>query len=111
LALSTAVFALGLRFVHYFRPDLIPWRLKSAYPLMLAGAGFACMQFAIPRTRTQITLGLIVSAAFILWGVEQFLSNQAVASIIDDLVVFLFVLDLSIVIRGHLKSQPGTTTL
>ncbi len=47
----------------------------------------------------------MVAAAFILWGTEQFLSNQALISFIDDVVVLLFVTDLSIVIYGHLK--PG----
>jgi hypothetical protein len=45
----------------------------------------------------------MVAAAFILWGTEQLLSNQAVVSFINDIVVLLFVLDLSIVIYGHLK--------
>jgi DNA replication protein DnaC len=38
---------------------------------------------------------------------EQFLSDQAVISFIDDVVVFLFVVDLSIVIRHNLRSCAG----
>jgi DNA replication protein DnaC len=40
-----------------------------------------------------------------------FLSNQAVISFIDDIVVFLFVADLSIVIRQNLKSGAGERQL
>lgn len=68
------------------------------------GLAFALLQFAVSRTRIQIVLGLSVSAAFIFWGVEQFVPNPFVASSIDDFVVFLFVLDLSLVIYQHLKS-------
>jgi hypothetical protein len=111
LAFASAVLVVALRLIHCSRPNLISWNLKSAIPLMLAGLSFACLQFVIPRTRAQVTLGLAVSAAFILWGIEQFVSSRAAAAVIDDIVVFLFVFDLSLVIRGHLKTNsdmPGT---
>jgi hypothetical protein len=100
----TAVLLIVLRLIHLFRPDVIRWNLKSAIPLMLVGIAFALLQFGVSRTRIQIVLGLSVSAAFVFWGVEQFVSSQFVASSIDDFVVFLFVLDLSLVIYQHLRS-------
>jgi hypothetical protein len=105
LAIASAVILVALHLVHSFQPDFMPWKMKSAIPLILIGVAFASLQFVLPRTRTQILLGLMVSAAFILWGTEQYLSNQAMVSFIDDIVVLLFVIDLSIVIRGYLK--PG----
>ncbi|HUD46700.1 MAG TPA: hypothetical protein VMR33_07710 [Candidatus Baltobacteraceae bacterium] len=105
LAIFSAISIVALRLIHCVRPNLLPWTLKSAIPLILIGVAFACLQFILPRTRRQILLGLMVAVAFILWGTEQFLSNQTIASFIDDLVVLLFVIDLSIVIYGHLK--PG----
>ena len=110
LAVSAAVILVTLRLIRCFQPNLIPWTLKSAYPLILIGIAFASLQFASPRTRKQILMGVIVSAAFILWGTEQCLSNQAMVSLIDDIVVFLFVLDLSIVIYSHLKSGAHRTS-
>jgi hypothetical protein len=104
LAILAAMGMVSLRLIHCFQPNLLPWTLKSAIPLILIGIAFASLQFVLPRTRLQILLGLLVAAAFILWGTEQFLSNRAVASFIDDVVVLLFVLDLSIVVWGHLKS-------
>jgi hypothetical protein len=103
LAVSAASILVALRLIHCVQPGFFPWNLKSAIPLILIGIAFASFQFSVPRTRSQILLGLMVAAAFILWGTEQFLSNQATVSFIDDIVVFLFVLDLSIVIYGHLK--------
>ena len=109
IALGLGIFAATsiviLRLLHCFQPNLLPWTLKSAIPLILIGVAFAALQFTLARTRRQILLGLMVATAFILWGTEQYLSNQVIVSFIDDMVVFLFVLDLSIVIYGHLK--PG----
>jgi hypothetical protein len=105
LAICSVVIVVTVRLIRCFQPDLLPWTLKSAIPLILIGIAFASLQFALPRTHAQILLGLMVSAAFILWGAEQFLSNPAIVAFIDDIVVLLFVMDLSIVIYGHLK--PG----
>jgi hypothetical protein len=104
LAISTAVLIVILDLIHCLKPSLVPQTLKSAVPLILIGIAFASLQFVSRRTARQIFLGLMVAVAFILWGTEQFLSNQAIASFIDDVVVLLFVSDLSIVIYGHLKS-------
>ncbi len=109
LASGAALLLITVRFVNYFRPDLFTWTLKSAIPLILAGASFACLQFAVPRTRPQIVLGLSASSAFILWGIEQFVTNRLLASCIDDLVVFLFVLDLSLVVYGQIRNPASIT--
>jgi hypothetical protein len=106
LAVSTAVLLVALRVLHFVQPRLFPWTLKSAVPLILIGVAFAALQFIVSRTRAQMVLGFLVALAFILWGAEQFVPNLAIASFMDDVVVFLFVLDLGMVIYGHLK--PGT---
>lgn len=108
VALLAACLLVALRFLKLVAPSLRVWTLKSAIPLILVGFAFAFLQFAIPRTRSQLTLGLVVSAAFILWGSEQFLTNSALIAAIDDLVVFFFVLDLSLVIFGHLTPGKGS---
>ena len=105
LAISTAIIIVILHLIYCLQPHLVSRTLKSGVPLILIGVAFASLQFILPRARRQILLGLMVAAAFILWGTEQFLSNQLLVSFIDDIVVLLFVLDLSIVIYGHLK--PG----
>ena len=105
LALASAIIVVALRIIHCFEPALFPWPLKSGVPLILIGVSFACLQFALPRTRSQMLLGLSVGAAFILWGSEQFLDAPAVIAFVDDVVMFLFVLDLGLVIRGLLKEK------
>src|ERR1022692_2171449 len=98
LALLSAIVVVALRLIHCFHPTLFLLPLRSGIPLIFIGLSFACLQFAVRRTPSQCMLGLSVSIAFILWGIEQFLPNQAMVSCIDDGVVFLFVLDLGIVI-------------
>jgi hypothetical protein len=108
LAISTAIFIVLVDLINCVQPQLVAWNLKSADPLILIGIAFAALQFALPRMRGQRLLGLMVAAAFILWGTEQFLDNKAVVSFIDDVVVLLFVTDLSIVIFGNLKAGVRT---
>jgi len=111
LALLSAVVVVALRLIHCFQPTLFLLPLRSGIPLILIGLSFASLQFAIRRTPSQCILGLSVSTAFTLWGIEQFLPNQAMVSFIDDVVVFLFVLDLGIVICGLLKVGNGEKAL
>ncbi len=105
LAIFAAFLLIALRLVHWLQPNLLPWTLKSAIPLILIGIAFAWFQFSLPRTLGQRLSGLGVAAAFVLWGIEQFVPNQRIVSAIDDVVVFLFVLDLGIVICGSLREQ------
>jgi hypothetical protein len=105
LAVLTAITVVTLRLIHCFHPALFLLPLRSGIPLILIGLSFACLQFAVRRTPSQCVLGLCVSVAFMLWGIEQFLPNQAMVLFIDDVVVFLFVLDLGIVICGLLKGK------
>jgi hypothetical protein len=105
LAVSSAFVVLALDCLHPFAPFLESWRLKSAFPLLFVGISYACLQFTSPRSWKEFALGLSVGIAFMLWGAEQFVPFPAVRAWIDDGVMFLFVLDLSIVIRRHLVAS------
>ena len=107
LAVIGACMVIALDCLHSVGGALVPWRLKSAFPLICVGISYGCLQFTLPRSRSELVLSLAVGLAFVLWGVEQFVPDRELASLIDDLVVFLFVLDLSIVIRGHLRSSDS----
>lgn len=101
-ALATAAAVILLDAAHLIRPDA-PWRVKSALPLIGIGVSYALLQFTLPRTKTEFLLSMAVSVAFILWGLEQYVPVLRIASLLDDMVAFLFVMDLGIVIRGRLK--------
>jgi DNA replication protein DnaC len=80
---------------------------KSAVPLIAIGISYFVLILSLRRTLGQRLVGIFVGMAFVLWGLEQFLSDQAWISFIDDVVVFLFVVDLSIVIRHNLRRCVG----
>jgi hypothetical protein len=85
----------------------LPISCKSGVPLMAIGISYFILVVTLRRTLGQRLVGIFIGLAFVLWGLEQFLSDQVVISFIDDVVVFLFVVDLSIVIRHNLRSCAG----
>jgi hypothetical protein len=101
VAFASAAGIIVLDALHLVRPDM-SWKLKSALPLICIGLSYALLQFTLPRTRTEFCLSLAASLAFVLWGAEQFIPVARIASVVDDVVVFLFVLDLGVVIRSQL---------
>ena len=112
MAFLSALFILLLHIPHSrellqsIHLNLPGWCLKSAWPLIFIGISYASLLFTLPHTPAQRLLGLLVCLAFAGWGSEQFISNPSIVSLIDDMIVFLFVLDLSLVIRGHLAVRP-----
>jgi DNA replication protein DnaC len=80
---------------------------KSAIPLIAIGISYFVLIISLRRTFGQRLAGVFIGLAFVLWGLEQFLSDKVWSSFIDDVVVFLFVVDLSIVIRHHLRNCNG----
>ncbi|HEX4085609.1 MAG TPA: hypothetical protein VHY22_11905 [Chthoniobacteraceae bacterium] len=103
-AFVTAAALLALDAGHMVRPEFAA-HFKSAIPLICIGVSYASLQFTLPRSGMELCLGLAVSLAFVLWGAEQFIPAPRIAGMVDDAVVFLFVLDLSIVIRGKLRNR------
>lgn len=83
----------------------LPWAAKSAIPLIAIGFSYICLILTQTRTALQKLLGASVGLAFILWGTEQYLSDRVLAAFIDDLVVILFVLDLSLVVKKGLGAK------
>jgi DNA replication protein DnaC len=80
---------------------------KSAIPLIAIGISYFILIISLRRTFGQRLVGIFIGLAFVLWGLEQYLNDKVVISFIDDVVVFLFVVDLSIVIRHNLRNCIG----
>jgi hypothetical protein len=104
-AVASVIAILAIDAAHLAHPQLT-WRIKSALPLIAIGLSYALLQFTLPRTLTEFLLSLSVSLGFILWGAEQYIPAPQVASFVDHLVAFLFVMDLGLVIRARLKHAP-----
>ncbi|MEI6078200.1 MAG: hypothetical protein WCS94_21650 [Verrucomicrobiota bacterium] len=49
--------------------------------------------------------GLLLGAAFALWGCEQFLPASPWLTLMDDLVIGIFVLDLGIIMASQLLKK------
>jgi DNA replication protein DnaC len=107
VAILTAGFLIGRHVLPLITGSQPPISFKSATPLIAIGISYFVLILSLRRTLGQRLVGIFVGLAFVLWGVEQFLSDRAWISFIDDVVVFLFVVDLSIVIRHNLRSCVG----
>jgi DNA replication protein DnaC len=111
VALWVAILTACFLIVRHVLPVILgsqpPISLKSAVPLIAIGISYSVLIITLRRTLGQRLVGILMGLAFVLWGLEQFLSDQAVISFMDDIVVFLFVVDLSIVIRQNLRSCAG----
>jgi DNA replication protein DnaC len=107
VAILTASFLMVSHALPLLTGSRPPISLKSAVPLIAIGISYFILILTLRRTLGQRIVGIFIGIAFVLWGLEQFLSDQAVISFLDDVVVFLFVVDLSIVIRQNLRSCVG----
>lgn len=111
VAILTAIFIMARHALPLIMGTQLPISLKSGVPLIAIGLSYCVLVSTLRRTLGQCFVGILMGLAFVLWGMEQFLSDRAVISFIDDIVVFLFVADLSIVIRQNLKSGAGERRL
>jgi DNA replication protein DnaC len=107
VAILAASFLMARHALPMFLGSELGISLKSAVPLMAIGISYFILILTLRRTLGQRLVGIFIGLAFVLWGLEQFLRDQTAISFIDDVVVFLFVVDLSIVIRHNLRSCVG----
>jgi len=82
---------------------ILPHAPISAAPLLFIGAAYLGFQVLIRPKPLDLFKALIVSSAFILWGVDQLLPGGRVATTLGDVVITLYVLDLGWVMIDRLK--------
>jgi len=74
----------------------------SSLPLGLAGFSYALLQFHLaPPTRTLLKR-LLLAATFIIWAIDQLLPAGPLATLLGDLVIATYVLDLFWLIQEQL---------
>ena|SRR5215469_7049856 len=83
----------------------LPHAPVSAAPLLLIGAASVGFQVLIRPKPLDLLKALIVSSAFILWGIDQLLPSGWVATTLGDVVITLYVLDLGWVMIDRLKQS------
>ena len=81
----------------------LPHAPAEASPLLFIGTAYLGLQALLRPKPLDLFKALIISSAFILWGVDQLLPGGRVATTLGDVVVTLYVLDLGWVMIDRLK--------
>ena len=77
----------------------------SAVPLLLIGLASLCFQLVSRPRLLDLCKALMVSSAFILWGIDQLLSAGGLTTMLGDVVIVLYVIDLGWMMADRLKQQ------
>lgn len=88
---------------------VLPHAPVSAAPLLFIGAAYLGFQVLLRPKPLDLFKALIISAAFILWGVDQLLLVGWVATTLGDVVITLYVLDLGWMMIDRLKQRNPLT--
>jgi hypothetical protein len=84
-----------------FRYDAAHLRMGSP-PFIFIGLAFIAYQLGRSCSWHARIKGLLLGAAFALWGSEQFLPATRWLTLMDNLVIGIFVVDLGIIVAGQL---------
>jgi hypothetical protein len=79
------------------------WLASSA--LLLAGIACIALASAVRAHPKDVILRLSLGSAFILWGIQQLLHESRVSALLGDIVIVLFVVDLSAIIEIALRTN------
>ena len=74
----------------------------AAFPLLLIGLSYISLQLSTRRRPSEVIKELLLGLAFVLWGGEQLLPSSPLVTILDSLVVTIFVVDLALIIKERL---------
>jgi hypothetical protein len=77
----------------------------SAAPLLLIGATYLGFQLLMQPKPLDLFKALIVSSAFLLWGIDQLLPPSWFATTLGDVVIVLYVVDLGWMMADRLKQH------
>jgi len=81
----------------------------GALPLILIGLSYISFQLSGRRHIIEKIKGLLLGLAFVLWGSEQLMPPSPWVTVIDSLVITIFVVDLALIIVEHLRRKDEDT--
>lgn len=84
---------------------MFPHAPLSAAPLLLIGATYLGFQMLMRPKPLDLFKASIISSAFLLWGIDQLLHPGRFATTLGDVVIVLYVIDLSWIMTDRLKLQ------
>jgi hypothetical protein len=92
---------------------ILPHAPISAAPLLSIGVTYLGFQVLMRPKLLDLLKALIVSSAFLLWGVDQLLPTGWFATLLGDVVIVLYVIDLGWMmverLKQHWKSRHATS--
>ena len=75
----------------------------SAAPLILIGLAYLSLATFARAGFFEFIKRALLASAFILWGIDQLMTAGPLSKLIGDVVITLYVFDLSLMIRDHLR--------
>jgi hypothetical protein len=81
----------------------------SSLALALVGAAYAILQIRLKPARRTLLKRLLLASTFLLWSIDQLLPAGKPATILGDIVVSAYVLDLFWIIQEQEESGGGDT--
>jgi hypothetical protein len=79
------------------------WLAASA--LLLAGIACLGLASAVSAHTKDLFMRLSLGAAFILWGIQQLLPEGGLSRTLGDIVIVLFIVDISALIEATLQAR------
>lgn len=77
----------------------------TAAPLLLVGTSFLFVQPIIRPRLIELLKNVLLAATFLLWGIIQFMPQNAMSLRLGNVVIALYVLDLAWMTLGTVNSQ------
>jgi hypothetical protein len=78
-------------------------------PLILIDTAYIALQPIVRPQLIELLKRVLLGLAFVLWGFTQLLRPGSVASILGDVVIAIFVIDLALIIKTHLQTDDWNT--
>ncbi len=77
----------------------------TAAPLLLVGTSFLFVQPVLRPRLLELLKNVLLAAAFLLWGIIQFMPQNSMSMRLGNVVIALYVLDLAWITLGTKNSQ------
>lgn len=81
----------------------------SAAALLLAGTAYLALQLVFRPSPQELVNRIVLGSAFVLWGIQELLPAGALSVLLGDVVITLFIVDLSLIIKADLHKKRSNT--